>query len=109
MVGEDKVDSSGLLSPPSPPRLPHAKWPVGSTIRSIDLPFHMRHPVHSTRSQSTRERGSPPPRGCPNTRVAGGGGLGRMVMSAFVYPWAGKRKPNPTGAVCGCELGIETV
>ena len=46
------------------------------------------------------------------TRVphtAGGSGLGWVVMCAFVYPWAGKRKPNPTGAVCGCELGIETI
>lgn len=41
--------------------------------------------------------------------TAGGGGLGRVVMCAFVYPWTGKRKPNPTGAVWGCELGIETV
>ena len=26
----------------------------------------------------------------------------------FVYPCE-RREPNPTGAVCGCELGIETI
>ena len=97
-MGEDKPHSSGPLSPPLPPTLPHAKWPGGSTVRWIDLPFRMQHTTHSTRSQSTRDRGSPPPKRCPNTHVAYCGwwwpGSGGDVCVRLPVGWGnGNRTP----------------
>ena len=41
--------------------------------------------------------------------VMGGCGLGRTKERVFCLAVCMRGKPNPTGAVYGCELGIETI